>query len=45
MTSQMWMILITVVYVCAMMLLSWIIGKKTTKDETEFWLATMKLSA
>lgn len=28
MTSQMWMILITVVYVCAMMLLSWIIQEK-----------------
>ncbi len=36
MTSQVWMILITVVYVLAMMLLSWYIGKKTTKDETEF---------
>lgn len=36
MTSQVWMILITVIYVCAMMVLSWYIGKKTTKDETEF---------
>ena len=36
MTSQVWMILITVIYVCAMMFLSWYIGKKTTKDETEF---------
>ena len=36
MTSQVWMILITVIYVLAMMLLSWYIGKKTTKDETEF---------
>lgn len=36
MTSQIWMILITVIYVLAMMLLSWYIGKKTTKDETEF---------
>ena len=29
MTSQVWMILITVIYVLAMMLLSWYIGKKT----------------
>ncbi|WP_300607028.1 sodium:solute symporter [uncultured Oscillibacter sp.] len=36
MTSQVWMLLITVIYVLAMMLLSWYIGKKTTKDETEF---------
>lgn len=36
MTSQVWMILITIIYVCAMMILSWYIGKKTTKDETEF---------
>lgn len=36
MTSQTWMILITVIYVSAMMILSWYIGKKTTKDETEF---------
>jgi SSS family solute:Na+ symporter len=36
MTSQVWMIAITVIYVLAMMALSWYIGKKTTKDETEF---------
>lgn len=36
MTSQGWMILITVIYIAAMMVLSWFIGKKTTKDETEF---------
>jgi len=30
------MIAITVIYICAMMCLSWYIGKKTTKDETEF---------
>ena len=45
MTSQMWMILITVVYVCAMMLLSWIIGKKTTKDETEFMVGGREFTA
>ena len=32
MTSQVWMIAITVIYVLAMMALSWYIGKKTTKD-------------
>lgn len=36
MTSQHWMILITVLYISAMMVLSWYIGKKTTNDETEF---------
>ena len=45
MTSEMWMILITVVYVCAMMLLSWIIGKKTTKDETEFMVGGREFTA
>ena len=34
--QQTWMIVITIVYVAAMMLLSWYVGKKTTKDETEF---------
>ena len=36
MTQQVWMIGITIIYVAAMMLLSYFIGKKTTKDETEF---------
>lgn len=36
MTSQTWMIVITVIYIVAMMVLSYVIGKQTTKDETEF---------
>ena len=36
MTSQTWMIAITVIYIIAMMVLSYVVGKKTTKDETEF---------
>lgn len=36
MTSQTWMIAITVIYILAMMVLSYVVGKKTTKDETEF---------
>ncbi|KUO76237.1 MAG: hypothetical protein APF77_24075 [Clostridia bacterium BRH_c25] len=37
-TSQNWMIGITILYILCMIILSWYVGKKTTKDENEFMI-------
>jgi len=45
MSGQTWMIIIAVIYIGAMMFLSWYIGKKTTKDETEFMVGGREFTA
>lgn len=38
MEGSSWMITVTIVYILAMIILSWYVGKKTTSNETEFMI-------
>ena len=38
MAGSAWMISVTVIYIAAMVILSWYVGKKTTNNETEFMI-------
>lgn len=38
MAGSSWMIGVTIVYILAMVILSWYVGKKTTNNETEFMI-------
>ncbi len=38
MAGSAWMVSVTVIYIAAMIILSWYVGKKTTNNETEFMI-------